>query len=183
MGRQTYTGREASFTDVMWPWYCAEPFTSLAQAVSSHYCTWLSSVMVNVAVRIEGAVTRLGRVHLTAPEEAAGWYRRGQLCWLVGFGPRCVPCGILAPRPGIEPTPPALEAQSLNHWTAREAQLGQVLKDEHTLGKSAMGGRGRGRGGHQADGTEDIGAQKHERELCSEDSKSWGWCPPARSLS
>ena len=30
-------------------------------------------------------------------------------------------CGILVPRPGIEPAPPALEAQSLNHWTAREA--------------------------------------------------------------
>ena len=29
-------------------------------------------------------------------------------------------CGILVPRPGIEPAPPALEAQSLNHWTARE---------------------------------------------------------------
>ena len=28
--------------------------------------------------------------------------------------------GILAPRPGTEPTPPALEAQGLNHWTARE---------------------------------------------------------------
>ena len=27
--------------------------------------------------------------------------------------------GILAPHPGIEPTPPALEG-SLNHWTARE---------------------------------------------------------------
>ena len=25
--------------------------------------------------------------------------------------------GILVPQPGIEPTPPALEAQSLNHWT------------------------------------------------------------------
>ena len=28
--------------------------------------------------------------------------------------------GILIPPPGIEPVPPALEAQSLNHWTARE---------------------------------------------------------------
>ena len=26
----------------------------------------------------------------------------------------------LVPRPGIEPGPPALAAQSLNHWTARE---------------------------------------------------------------
>ena len=30
--------------------------------------------------------------------------------------------GILSvvPRPGIEPVPPAVEARSLNHWTARE---------------------------------------------------------------
>lgn len=28
--------------------------------------------------------------------------------------------GILAPRSGIEPVPPALEAQSLNHWTTTE---------------------------------------------------------------
>ena len=26
---------------------------------------------------------------------------------------------ILVPPPGIEPAPPTLEAQSLNHWTAR----------------------------------------------------------------
>ena len=29
--------------------------------------------------------------------------------------------GILAPRPGIEPAPPSLEGEVLNHWTAREA--------------------------------------------------------------
>ena len=29
-------------------------------------------------------------------------------------------CGILVPQQGIEPAPPALEAQSLNHWTTRE---------------------------------------------------------------
>ena len=28
-------------------------------------------------------------------------------------------CGILVPRPGVEPSPPALEALSLNHWIAR----------------------------------------------------------------
>ena len=26
----------------------------------------------------------------------------------------------LVPRPGIEPTPPALEVQSVNHWTSKE---------------------------------------------------------------
>ena len=29
-------------------------------------------------------------------------------------------CGILVPRLGIEPVPPAVEARSPNHWTARE---------------------------------------------------------------
>ena len=29
-------------------------------------------------------------------------------------------CGILAPRPGIKPVPPALEMQSLNHSTTKE---------------------------------------------------------------
>ena len=29
-------------------------------------------------------------------------------------------CGILVPQPGIKPTPPAMEVQSLNYWTARE---------------------------------------------------------------
>ena len=27
---------------------------------------------------------------------------------------------ILVPQPGVEPTPPEVEAQGLNHWTARE---------------------------------------------------------------
>ena len=36
------------------------------------------------------------------------------------FWPHCKACGILVPWPGIEPTPTALEAWSLNHWTARE---------------------------------------------------------------
>ena len=30
-----------------------------------------------------------------------------------------VACEILVPQPGIEPEPPALEVQNLNHWTAR----------------------------------------------------------------
>ena len=31
-----------------------------------------------------------------------------------------VACRILVPQPGIKPVPPAVEAWSLNHWTARE---------------------------------------------------------------
>ena len=32
----------------------------------------------------------------------------------------CMACGILVPRPRIEPVPPAVEAWSPNHWTARK---------------------------------------------------------------
>ena len=34
------------------------------------------------------------------------------------FWPCCVAYGILVPRPGIEPMAPAVEVQSLSHWTA-----------------------------------------------------------------
>ena len=37
---------------------------------------------------------------------------------------------IIAPWSGIEPTPPALETQSLNHWTARDVPLAQPGKLE-----------------------------------------------------
>ena len=41
-----------------------------------------------------------------------------------------VPCGmILVPRPGIEPVPSAMEAWSLNHWTAREVPTQGFLKN------------------------------------------------------
>ena len=37
-------------------------------------------------------------------------------------------CGILVPTPGIKAVPPAVEAQSLNHWTAREVPLESNFK-------------------------------------------------------
>ena len=44
-----------------------------------------------------------------------------QSCSLFSFGHAT--CGILLPRPGIEPIYPALEVQSLNHRTAREVPV------------------------------------------------------------
>ena len=32
-------------------------------------------------------------------------------------------CGILVPKPGIEPMPPEVDVQSLNHWIAREVPI------------------------------------------------------------
>ena len=36
------------------------------------------------------------------------------------FWPCCMACGILVSQPGIKPSPPVIEAQSLNHLTAKE---------------------------------------------------------------
>ena len=36
------------------------------------------------------------------------------------FWPHSMACGILIPQPGIKLMSPAVEARSLNHWTARE---------------------------------------------------------------
>ena len=37
------------------------------------------------------------------------------------WAPCSVACGVLVPQSGIEPLPPTLGAQSLNHWITREA--------------------------------------------------------------
>ena len=42
--------------------------------------------------------------------------------------PHCLACGILVLRPGSEAMPPAVEAQSLNHWIAREISSSLLLK-------------------------------------------------------
>ena len=38
------------------------------------------------------------------------------------FWPRCAAYAISVSQPGIKPTPPALDACSLNQWTTREVQ-------------------------------------------------------------
>ena len=51
---------------------------------------------------------------------------QGEFCPLLFvclFWPCHVACGILVPRPGMEPIPPAVEVRSLNHWTAREVPV------------------------------------------------------------
>ena len=37
-------------------------------------------------------------------------------------------CGILVPRPGMEPMPPAFERWSLNHWTAWEVPIFNFIR-------------------------------------------------------
>ena len=48
-----------------------------------------------------------------------------------------VPCGILVTQAGIEPVPPALEAWSLNHWTAKKS-LGGCFKSTDILTESHL---------------------------------------------
>ena len=43
---------------------------------------------------------------------------------IIIFWSHCAAWGILVPQPGIEPVAPAVEAQSPNHWTAREFPTG-----------------------------------------------------------
>ena len=44
-------------------------------------------------------------------------------CLFFGGGPHDAACGILVPQLGIEPVPPALGVQSLNHWTREGKSL------------------------------------------------------------
>lgn len=44
--------------------------------------------------------------------------------------PRHTAYRILLPRPGIDPVPPAVEVQSLNHWTSKEVPERRLLKKE-----------------------------------------------------
>ena len=46
--------------------------------------------------------------------------------FIIIFWPRRVACRISDPRPGFEPVPPALGAQSLKHWAAREVPGGSL---------------------------------------------------------
>ena len=59
----------------------------------------------------------------------AGSYadNRFHLLFVCLFWPHHEACGILAPRPGIEPVPSAVKSRSLNHWTAREFPIISTL--------------------------------------------------------
>ena len=46
----------------------------------------------------------------------------------LGGGPHHAARGILVPRPGVEPVPPPLGAQSLNHQTTREVPQNDIFK-------------------------------------------------------
>ena len=51
------------------------------------------------------------------------------------FGPHCLACGVLVPWSGMEPPPPAMEAQSLNHWTTKEVPWTRFQRCGHTASR------------------------------------------------
>ena len=51
------------------------------------------------------------------------------LLFFVFFWPWHMACGILVPWPGIEPASPAVEAQTLNHWTTSKVPSFFILFD------------------------------------------------------
>ena len=56
------------------------------------------------------------------------------------FWPHYIVCGILVPRPGIEPPPHlAVEAQSLHHWTPREVPTWRVVNISPSIPKEILG--------------------------------------------
>ena len=52
----------------------------------------------------------------------------------------CMACGHLGSQPGIEPTPPALEAWSLNHWTAKEVSHPLLLRSQNKCSHGLING-------------------------------------------
>ena len=58
----------------------------------------------------------LAGVFTTEPPKKSPFY----LEVILFFRPCLTAYGILVPKPGTEPMSPALEMQSLNHWTAKE---------------------------------------------------------------
>ena len=68
-----------------------------------------------VPLFIEGAILIKSQYICLLPQDTAPFH----LCFFYSWPPHTA-CGILVSQPGTEPMPPAVEAQSLNHWIARE---------------------------------------------------------------
>ena len=61
------------------------------------------------------------------------WITIFYLLLLLLFWPHHAARRILVPRPGTEPVPPAVEAQTLNHWTTREVPGSLYFKSSQEI--------------------------------------------------
>ena len=75
-------------------------------------------------------------------------------------------CEILVPWPGIQPVTPAVEARSLNHWTAREVQARPFLL-QHTAAEPRLS---------RAPGTPNQQCRQLARKVPAQ--KLWGLTTP-----
>ena len=61
------------------------------------------------------------------PKQMHHSYVSYMVFFFFSFWPHYLACGILVPWPEIEPSPPAVVARSLNHWTIRKSLHGLFL--------------------------------------------------------
>ena len=75
-----------------------------------------------------------------------------------------VACGILVPQPGMEPMPPAVEAWSLNQWTAREVPKNNFWKSVCNVRARCgwMSNAGRGHSSNDGCVCEKMGERKSQ---------------------
>ena len=101
------------------------------QAGSNSLITWL----VLLGTRPHPWVlskSHLININLSVVERGFLWISRNLFALLLFFPLFCratwhAGCRILVPWPEIEPVPPAVEAWSPNHWTAREFPLSHLI--------------------------------------------------------
>ena len=95
----------------------------------SEVLCWLLSIFFSVLyfqfsyITLDWASLSLSCLTFTQLLESVGLcllYESGVFQPPAFWGPHCVACRILVPQPGIKSMPPAVEAWSLNHWSARE---------------------------------------------------------------
>ena len=88
-----------------------------SQLFAVYLIKWMEEKKEKMLFRRKWSNCRL--IQLCVGERGWRWEHANPTFYFI-FWLYCTACGILVPQPGIEPVSPAVEAQSLNHWTARK---------------------------------------------------------------
>ena len=102
---------------------CGSPqvgFAGRGRAEAKTLHLTLANVATDLSVWCRTVVRKLAAPESHQPRPFPGLYLFLKIYLLIDFWLPCPACGILVPQPGIKPVPPAAEARSPNHWTARE---------------------------------------------------------------